>query len=53
MEKNLKKREFLEADKPLAQACPLNAKMDAKFAHLVAPFSEWVNDINTQLAAFE
>jgi hypothetical protein len=51
MEKNLKKREFLEADKPLAMACYHRA-MTEKESKLAASFKDWLDDINAQLAGY-
>ncbi len=53
MERNLKKREFLEMDKPLAQNCYHAAQSTPELKHLVASYKDWLESINGELAALD
>jgi hypothetical protein len=49
--KNLKKKEFLEADKLLCQSV-MSGLSSKDPDHVIAGFKSWWIDINEQLAAF-
>jgi hypothetical protein len=52
MEKNLKRREFLEADKLLCQAVLSGLNVENASPNTIKAFKDWWADINEQLANY-